>query len=383
MMPDTNDAIAQRRRLAQALMGQGTSTEPVGHWTQAAARVAQALSGSANMGYADSASKARETYDTQQADAKQGANRAYAEGAVQRAVQQKMQLAQQAGLQPGSPEFKEYVYGIKQPDPNADLDRRYKEAQIQALSQKGAVENTRMGQLEKLGLDPESAEGIAFLANGKLPASVIDRRIQDERRAATAPNIAAGLQNLNKMADQYDDPSFENAVGPIQGAPPDGGLLTAPFANIARGFGEVMNMAKGGNANPSEVRSNIQGSTESLAAAIKPLIRAPGEGVWTDADQARLVAVVGDLAQARNKEEYRRRLNAVRDRVKSNFNLDIQFDANGQPVPQPPQQQGPRPQVQQPQNSGQPPVPGARQSPNDGNWYVPDPNRPGKYLRVE
>jgi hypothetical protein len=146
------------------------------------------------------------------------------------------------------------------------------------------------------------------------------------------------------MADQYDDPSFENAVGPIQGAPPDGGLLTAPFANIARGFGEVMNMAQGGNANPSEVRSNIVGSTESLAAAIKPLIRAPGEGVWTDADQARLVAVVGDLAQARNKDEYRRRLNAVRDRVKSNFNLDIEFDANGQPVPQPQQQQAPQPQ---------------------------------------
>lgn len=29
-----------------------------------------------------------------------------------------------------------------------------------------------------------------------------------------------------------------------------------------------------------------------------------------------------------------------------------------------------------------PPVPNARQAP-DGNWYVPDPNRPGKYLRVE
>ncbi len=30
---------------------------------------------------------------------------------------------------------------------------------------------------------------------------------------------------------------------------------------------------------------------------------------------------------------------------------------------------------------GQPPVAGARQAP-DGNWYVPDPNRPGKYMRV-
>ena len=29
-----------------------------------------------------------------------------------------------------------------------------------------------------------------------------------------------------------------------------------------------------------------------------------------------------------------------------------------------------------------PPAPGAKQAP-DGNWYVPDPNRPGKYLRVD
>lgn len=382
MMPDTNDAIAQRRRLAQALMSQGTSAEPVGHWTQAVARVAQALSGSANMGYADSASKARETFDTQQAEAKQGANRAYAEGAMQREVQQKMQLAQQAGLQPGSPEFRQYVYGIKPPDPNADLDRRYKEAQIQALQQRGGVDQKRIQQLQTLNIDPESAEGIAFLANGKLPQATIEQRVQQERRASTAPNIAAGLQNLNKMADEYDDPSFNNAVGPFQGASPDGGMLTAPFANIARGVGEVLNMVEGGNSAPSEVRSNIIGSTESLAAAIKPLIRGPGEGVWTDADQARLVSIVGDLAQSRDKPEFRRRLNAVRDRVKSNFNLDIEFDAFGNVKSAQPAQMSPKAGQGQ-GGGGLPPVPGARQSPNDGDWYVPDPNRPGKYLRVE
>lgn len=30
-----------------------------------------------------------------------------------------------------------------------------------------------------------------------------------------------------------------------------------------------------------------------------------------------------------------------------------------------------------------PPVPGARKSPKDGLWYIPDPSRPGKYLRVD
>ena len=35
-----------------------------------------------------------------------------------------------------------------------------------------------------------------------------------------------------------------------------------------------------------------------------------------------------------------------------------------------------------PASSVTPPVPGAKKAP-DGNWYVPDPARPGKYLRVD
>lgn len=111
--PPTQDTIQQRRRLAQALMQQGTDTAPVGHWTQAAARAAQALIGSYHGNQANTAATQREAFDTKQAEAKQGANRAYAEGAMEREVQQKMKLAEQAGLQQGSPEFKQYVYGIK------------------------------------------------------------------------------------------------------------------------------------------------------------------------------------------------------------------------------------------------------------------------------
>ena len=46
--------IDYRRRLAQQLMSQGTDTSPVGHWTQAAARIAQAISGSLNQDQAES-----------------------------------------------------------------------------------------------------------------------------------------------------------------------------------------------------------------------------------------------------------------------------------------------------------------------------------------
>jgi len=47
-------------------------------------------------------------------------------------------------------------------------------------------------------------------------------------------------------------------------------------------------------------------------------------------------------------------------------------------------QQRPTPAVpdQKPAPQGTAPIQGARQAP-DGNWYVPDPNRPGKYLQVQ
>jgi hypothetical protein len=186
--------------------------------------------------------------------------------------------------------------------------------------------NQRAAQAAALGLDPSGPEYMSFMANGKLPAAYYEQASQKRLRAESAPKIEAGLRNMAAMADRYDDASFTNSVGPFQGSTPDS-LIGAAGVNTARFGGEILNRVQGGKTAPTEIRSNIQGSTEALAAAIKPLIRGPGEGVWTDQDQARLVAVVGDLATASTKEEYRRRLNDVRDRLKSNFDLNINFDA--------------------------------------------------------
>jgi hypothetical protein len=193
-----------------------------------------------------------------------------------------------------------------------------------------------------MGMQPGSPEALFYEANGKVPAKFYEQKAQDQRRAESAPKITEGLRNLAKAPDTYGA-SFESAVGPWQGTDPDS-LASAPFVNTARAIGEISNKLGGGKFSPTEVRSNIKGSTEALAASIKPLIRAPGEGVWTDADQARLVAVVGDLATASTADEYYRRLNDVRDRIKANFGLDINFEANpknnarlpptgGQPAP--------------------------------------------------
>lgn len=161
-------------------------------------------------------------------------------------------------------------------------------------------------------------------------------------------NIESGLGNLRKATDKYDDVSFESALGPLQGGDPDS-LIGSGVAGAARLGGEVTNYFGGGKTPPTRVRSDIKGSTEALAAAIKPLIRSPGEGVWTDADQARLVAIVGDLPEARTKAEYKQRLNDVRDRLKANFGLDINFDAGDMPTSTPagpgptaPQSEAPR-----------------------------------------
>lgn len=236
-------------------------------------------------------------------------------------------------------------------DPMADLKRREAEARIKNLEGGGPVDemkrlrmeeirariaqmrnkgaapqgDERLQKLQEIGINPDSAEGRLYRATGKLPAAAYNTMALDDRRKESSGKIGEGLKNLSDMATTYDDESFQNAVGPFQGAVPDG-LAGAVPINAARAWGEIANWYNGGQTAPSEIRSNIHGSVEALAAAIKPLIRAPGEGVWTDQDQARLVSVVGDLAQASSKEEYLRRLAAVRDRVKSNFNLDVPFE---------------------------------------------------------
>lgn len=215
------------------------------------------------------------------------------------------------------------------------LDMDYKRAQIAELNMKNTAGNgtsplyqKREEVLARYGVDPKSPEGQMYVFNGKLPAKSYDQDVQRDKRATAGGNISQGLTNLNKLTETYNDAAFENAVGPLQGSTPDN-LAGKAAIVLPRLGGEIANMFSDANATPNEVRNNIVGSTEALAAAIKPLIRGPGEGVWTDADQARLVAIVGDLSQASNKAEYKRRLNAVRDRIKANFGLDVDFDAGG------------------------------------------------------
>lgn len=231
---------------------------------------------------------------------------------------------------------------IQANDPMAAIQREKAQLELQKMRRdidtpQDSIQMFNEGQIGKdkrTGqwiIPPTAENGQSKAYRTKLDQERAEQDAQQIKRQNSAPNIAAGLNNLNQMADKYNNSAFESAVGPFRGSTPDSLLGSVPI-NIARIGGEVMARLGDANAVPSEVRSNITGATEALAGAIKPLIRGPGEGAWTDADQARLVAIVGDLAQARDKTEFRRRLNDVRDRIKTNFGIDFNFNSGAQPL---------------------------------------------------
>jgi hypothetical protein len=225
------------------------------------------------------------------------------------------------------------VFGSRELSPPQAMQVATTIAKRNPAMAKYLMDEVKRAQIEpkllSMGIDPASAEGQTYMLTGRLPAKAYEKMANSAKRDELTGKVDAGLTNLLDSANTTNDTSFESALGPFQGSTPDS-LAGAVPINIARVWGEISNFMGGGNISPSEVRSNITGATEALAGAIKPLIRGPGEGPWTDADQSRLVSIVGDLAQARNKDEYRRRLNSVRDRVRANFGLDLKFDAKGE-----------------------------------------------------
>jgi hypothetical protein len=323
------EAAQQSRRLAEMLINQGTNQEPMTHWTQALGKVLMTGSGALRNDMAMKDMREGQQSGNQAlaqllmgGDGKDAMSNPYS---ADKAMSYQVSQSNASRRSAEAERLLKLKMDAERADPMYQAKLQRLQAETAALQNKGNVDQSRTTQLEQLGVDPASPEGMMYLANGKLPAEAFKLAKAKEMRQQSAAKIAAGLQNLNKLTDKYDDPSFNNAVGPFQGSTPDGGMLTAPFANIARGFGELSNSVEGGKSSPTEVRSEIASNTEAIAGAIKPLIRGPGEGPWTDADQARLVAIVGDLATSRDKPEFRRRLVNVKDALKSNFDLDIPF----------------------------------------------------------
>lgn len=137
-------------------------------------------------------------------------------------------------------------------------------------------------------------------------------------------NIIGGLNELASLPGRYPR-SFEGATGPLIGDP------DSTIGGIGR---RLQAMGAGAGPMALEVRRTIEGSIEALAQTIKPLIRAPGEGTWSDADQARLSALLGNLTQANDVTSFNRELQNVRQRLMANFGIqlpEITFPGTGGP----------------------------------------------------
>jgi len=177
----------------------------------------------------------------------------------------------------------------------------YYKAQAAALATKAGYEVKEVGG--KLVAYDKAAPAKATVIYGGGDANV-------------AENISGGLTELAGIPQRYD--AFEHGVGTFRGSESH-----HPMGYLARTWGSVSSLVQGTRDSPSEVRRAIDGSVQTLAASIKPLIRKPGEGTWGIIDQEKLESVVGNLKLANNKAEYYRGLEEVRRRLKANFNVDL------------------------------------------------------------
>lgn len=285
---DSEEDIAQRRKLAAALMGQASDTSPVGHWTQALARAVQGGMSQWSNQQAKSADAARKKA---LADALMGAEGFKSLGDADRAI-----LAQ-------NPQLMQSVAGKVFADrlnPNAGIERETATARLQALKQELAqnaelaplkrrqieaqirnlesgadgakvvevdgnlVRVTRDGksqvvygsdpaaravkqaearkaQVAAAGIDPESPAAKAFIASGKMPRE--DQQpltATDKKAILEADEAVVTGQGVLKNLDQAIDLSKKAYTGPTAGvrgyvsslAGAEGGVATENLNNL-------------------------------------------------------------------------------------------------------------------------------------------------------
>lgn len=197
-------------------------------------------------------------------------------------------VASQYGLQPGTPEYQSFVLTGTVPQ--------------QRMGNQPVIKTLKEGE-QVYAIDPRTGQSVQ-VAGGP------------SRKTDVATNLQRGLSEAATIPQRYD--AFDNATGEWRSSD---SWMPGPL--LARAWGSLSSALEMDRTSPGETRRAIEGSIETLSASIKPLIRKPGEGSWTDADQARLVSIVGPLTKANNKSQYYRALQEVRRRISANFGMDI------------------------------------------------------------
>jgi lysozyme len=152
-----------------------------------------------------------------------------------------------------------------------------------------------------------------------------EKRTNDARETQAmldkaAKSFSGGIDRFGEVIAEVGKPAFERAVGPWQSAGSSGDKsgfwgsgvsLESVGRLIPQAYSEIQAYMAGG-ATPTEVRDRIDAVSKNLAAVMKPLVRKPGEGTWTDKDQENLEAQIGDIKRSRSTEEAFRRLDDLR-----------------------------------------------------------------------
>lgn len=151
-----------------------------------------------------------------------------------------------------------------------------------------------------------------------------------DKQNKAAAQLAGGLNELAQLPGNFNQGDFERAIGPWAATSPDSGTWGSTVGAVlnyipqqaARAAGELDAAINGGTA-PTEVRDRIEAKLKNIAAVMKPLIRAPGEGAWSDKDQANLEGQLGNLARARSLDEYNRRLGDIKNSMEQIFGMPM------------------------------------------------------------
>jgi hypothetical protein len=206
------------------------------------------------------------------------------------------------------------------PDP---LERQAKQASIDNMGKQGKMIDAQLGQMKlqtpeyrasmaaQYGIQPGTREYQAFVLMGQLPTkdgeSTLDKEVAKTRVEMAQKDIQSGIgaQEFQGLAGQLDriakDPSLGAAIGPIQGnATVQSAVNFLPFSQTI------------GLNNP-KLNADIRRLQAQLVLAGGEKMK--GLGAQSDADAARLETAVGNLTQARNKQEFEDAITIIRQGV--------------------------------------------------------------------
>jgi hypothetical protein len=333
------DSVARRRKVAEAMMQGGIDTSPVGHPFQAIARVLQAGIGGYNMHRADKEDKA-------------GNDAAFSKIASalggQTPVDPAMFADERVMNSPMGPALaQEYMQRRKPKEKKWDTFTT-KTGDVMRVDQNADTPDPQMvyDAPDNTGPAPEALAATTGLR----------KEIQDLPSYKSYSSAMPVFQSMAEAAKHDTKPGDLNMVYALA-------KLFDPTSVVREG---EMIMVKNAQNLPDKLMALIQETNSG--GRLGPQLR---NEMMAEA-QSRMQSYKATLDS--NLEQFR----GIAQRNQFN-EADIMPTMGEMPQyePLPVEQQQQQDSAQQ-----QPPVEGAKQAP-DGKWYVPDPNRPGKFLMVQ